>query len=355
MNEKPNIVKNYLDGSGNDSDNEIVKKHLAGEESRSSLYSFFEEYWNTMHPADEEEVAEDEILGRIYHQIKKDEYQSLQEEKRRIGRKIFQIFSKVAAVLFIPLVATLMLNYSDIFSDSREDSYTEIYAPLGAHLKFVLPDGSSGFLNSGSSIKYAASFSGKSREVMLSGEAYFDVKTDPKHPFVVSTDRVKVVAHGTSFNVNSYSEDADSKVALAKGVVEVFSVFKGESRSVGILKPGEMCVIDSSRSNINIVNVVTSEISSWKNGQLIFRNEPFKEVIKKLNRRYNANIVIKDSILNTYSFMATFDDETLDVVLNLLTLSTPISISKHKNAGKGREIEIYYKNKPKLKPMNLTH
>ena len=221
---------------------------------------------------------------------------------------------------------------------------------MGTRTRFFLPDGSSGFLNAGSYIRFATVFKGKSREVILNGEAYFDVLSNPQKPFVVSGGNIKVVAYGTSFNVEAYPEDQVNKVTLVKGKVEVFGERNDKVRSLGILTPGEMCVYNNEESSSEFVRVDASKITSWKEGKLTFINEPFNEVVKKLNRRYSVNIVIKDERLKDYSYLATFEDETLDEVLNLLKLSAPIRIKERERekrldgSYKEKTIEFYFKN-----------
>jgi ferric-dicitrate binding protein FerR (iron transport regulator) len=193
-------------------------------------------------------------------------------------------------------------------------------------------------------------FKGKSREVALNGEAYFDVISNPQKPFVVSGKNIRVVAYGTSFNVEAYPEDQMNKVTLVKGKVEVFGEKDNKTRSLGLLTPGEMCVFNSEQSSAEFVRVDASKITSWKDGKLVFINEPFSEVVKKLDRRYSVNIVIKDERLKDYSYLATFEDETLDEALNLLKLSAPIKIKEREREKKPdgsygeRTIEFYFKN-----------
>jgi ferric-dicitrate binding protein FerR (iron transport regulator) len=216
---------------------------------------------------------------------------------------------------------------------------------------FYLPDGSTGYLNSGSHLKFPAEFKGKSRKVELKGEAYFDVLSNPRKPFIVSGTSINVIAHGTSFNVMAFPEDKINQVTLVSGEVKIQGKRDGHIQNIGILKPDQMCIYDESSSFYRFVPVDANRIVAWKAGKLIFRDEPFEEVVKRLNRRYNTNMVIKDEKLKSYKYLATFEDETLDEVIKLIKISAPIEVrelAREKNQDgtfDKRTIEFYYKPK----------
>ncbi|MDX9881377.1 MAG: DUF4974 domain-containing protein [Prolixibacteraceae bacterium] len=352
MKVEPYIIRRYLDGIGRKGDKETIMSWFSGLQTDAELRQVYKNYWDEMTDSPEKVgYSEEEMLGRIYHQIKIEESKSqAKPANRKMTQKIITIFTRVAAVLFIPLTIFILLNKDRLTSTDFDITYSEIYAPMGTRAKFFLPDGSTGYLNGGSSIRFASVFRGKSREVALNGEAYFDVVSNPQKPFVVSGKDIRVVAYGTSFNVEAYAEDQINKVTLVHGKVEVFGEKNNKAESLGILAPGEMCVINNEQSSSAFVRVDASKIISWKEGKLVFINEPFREVVKKLNRRYSVNIVIKDERLNDYSYLATFEDETLDEALKLLKLSAPIEIrdlgrDKKPDGSYGeRTIEFYFKN-----------
>jgi len=345
----PDIIRRFLDGTGREGDEEKIMFWLSSYREEKELQEAYKTYWTGLkETAEVEGYDEEKVLGKIYHQIKIEESEhSKEQERRKTTQKIITYITRIAAVLFIPLTLFIFLNKERLTNGSDYMAYSEIYAPIGTRTKFYLPDGSSGFLNAGSSIKFPIVFKGKSREVDLKGEAFFDVRSNPEKPFIVSGENIRVIAYGTSFNVEAYSEDLISKVTLLQGKVEVLGKKKNTVQSFGILEPGEMCVFDSNESTYRVVQVNANDIVSWKDGKLIFRNEPFNEVIKKLNRKYSVNIVIKDNKLNDYSYMATFEDETLEEALKLLKLSAPIEIRELKRGKRpdgsfsARTIEFY--------------
>ena len=258
------------------------------------------------------------------------------------------IISRVAAILFIPVVLFLWIYKIDTVPGKEEIAYSELYSPLGTRTQFYLPDGSSGWLNGGSYLKFPLSFRGKSREVMLRGEAYFEILSDPKKPFVVNGDNFEVVAHGTSFNVRAYPNDDIVTVTLVQGNIDVSGIKDGRRRKISITESGYMCSYDLNTLACKTARVDVDKITAWKDGRLVFRDESFEEVVKKINRWYNVKMIIKDKELESYTYLATFEDETLDEVLKLLKLSAPID---YKDLGRKvrkdgtfekRIIELYF-------------
>jgi transmembrane sensor len=241
-------------------------------------------------------------------------------------RSLFTFLSKVAAVLFLPLLITSAAYfwYTRPFSNNAEFS-NEIDVSFGTVIHFVLADGTNVWLNSGSHFKYPAQFTGTARNVYLEGEAYFEVAENRK-PFIVQTSQMEIVAKGTSFNVLAYPDDNRIMTTLVEGKILLYEV-KPDSRPVFLteLKPNERAVYLLSGKNELSVSLTDAEKNtSWKEGKLIFHDDPFEEIVRKLNRWYNTDIKLMDPELKSYRYTATFTDETLIQVLELLKNSAPI-------------------------------
>ncbi|MGV8094532.1 MAG: FecR family protein [Mangrovibacterium sp.] len=287
----------------------------------------------------------DYILDRIHHHIKIEEGIFLNKSKPKVS--FINYLSRIAATLFIPLLVASLLLLFQIKSFRNEISWAEIHAPYGTRTDFHLPDGSTGHLNGGSTIKFPARFTGKVRNIKLTGEAYFNVISNHKKPFIVSTEEIDVKATGTSFNVMAYPDEKVTEVTLLNGKVEVFRKRENVTESMGILKPDESFIYHSGSDSGKIQSGNSSDKLSWVDGKLIFKYESFDEVIRKLNRWYNANIVIKDTLLESYIYYGAFQDETLDEVLKLLQYTAPISYKdferekKQDGTFEKRKVEIY--------------
>ena len=341
------VVKRYLEGKEREGDKNQIIDWFSDIRFEKDILKKYRRLWDEL--AEEQDIEEGDgsiMLGRIYHKMKNDEFKK-PPEKKGIAR-ILNFISKVAAVLFIPLLVCLWITNERDYPITAETAYSEIYSPLGTRTMFYLPDGSTGWLNGGSSLKFPTQFRGKTREVLLDGEAYFDVLTDSKKPFLVKGEHTDVLAYGTSFNVQTYREDPEIKVTLVSGNIKVFAKIDGEALHLADLNPDQMCVYYPDQRSYQVETADVKEITAWTEGKLAFRNEIFTEVVRKIKRWYNVELFIMDEALRSYSYQATFVDETLDEVLKLLQHSAPIQykdLGREKGAdgtfGK-RRIELYY-------------
>jgi len=338
----------YLEGKSFTKDAETVRRWLNDPSFENDLQEKSLIFWEKI-PMEPEcnKYNGAHILDKIYHRIKVDEAVFINRPKP-INRFINSL-TKIAATLFIPLLIASLILYKINNSSLNLQAYSEIYAPYGTRTDFYLPDGTTGRLNGGSTLKFPAQFGGKDREVKLSGEAFFNVVKNPKSPFIVFTENIDIKVHGTEFNVLAYPEEDKTEVTLVKGEVEVFKKRNNKAESIGILKPSETCIY-SSKSDFHEITVVnTVDELSWMEGKLSFKYEPFEDVVRKINRWYNVNMVIKDKVLNTYTYYGTFKDETLNEVLMLLQLTAPIryvDFNREQNQDgtyEKRKIELYHK------------
>lgn len=206
------------------------------------------------------------------------------------------------------------------------DAYAEIQCPMGVRTKFVLPDGTTGFLNSGSTLSYPVAFD-KTRQVELTGEAYFDVYHNEKSPFTVKTGKLNVRVLGTTFNVISYPGETTEEIIIQTGKVEVMDK---AGKTLTELNPDQRLTVNHLDLTSRRSQVVSSQYTSWTEGKLVFRNEYMKQVAQRLSRWYNAEIIIADERLEEFTFHATFVDEPLDEVLKLLAITTPINFSEER-------------------------
>ena len=205
-------------------------------------------------------------------------------------------------------------------SEDLELVYNTLTVPNGKQFSIVLSDGSNVHLNSGSSIKYPINFiKGQKRQVFLTGEAFFDVAHDKEHAFVVNAQDLDIHVYGTKFNVSNYPEDRDTEVVLVEGSVGLreSNLEKADKAEV-YLKPGYMGIYNRSDNNISQEEVNTSIYTSWMNGNLVFRNISFENIIQKLQRHYNVVIINNNEKLAHETFNATIETkhETIEQVFN---------------------------------------
>lgn len=222
------------------------------------------------------------------------------------------------------------LVYTAVSSTSSNPSAkNRVSTPRGGKYRVLLSDGSTVWLNASSSISFPVVFSDTARQVELDGEAYFEVKADHHRPFRVVTSNHTVNVLGTSFNVCAYPDDADNRTTLVEGMVQVETAYGRQ-----LLNPGQQAAISSgAQININAVDVVA--ITAWKTGVFSFDNQDITEVMKKVSRWYDVEVV-NQSQPKAFRFGGTFScDKKLSELLSHLQ-----EISDYHFTIKGRRIIV---------------
>ena len=162
--------------------------------------------------------------------------------------------------------------------------YHCLEVPRGGEFSFLLPDSTTVFLNAESRLRFPDRFvPGSERIVYLSGEAYFDVKRDPRSPFLVCLEHSAVKVTGTSFNVKAYPDDTNEATTLISGTV---SMGIGTTEQWIVLKPGEQGYYDATRKTLSQQTVDVNYYTAWKDGVFAFYRQPLEEVMKTLGCWY---------------------------------------------------------------------
>ncbi len=189
----------------------------------------------------------------------------------------------------------LVYEISPTPNGKTELALNTIETPRGGQYQIHLQDGTKVWLNAASKLIYPQSFVATAvRKVQLSGEAYFEVAKDSKHPFIVETTGQLVKVLGTHFNINSYTNEGDTKTTLLEGSVQVSGPTKV------ILKPGEQAVLKPGDLKIRQVN--TDNIIAWKNGEFQFANEPLESIMRKISRWYDVEVIFQNPELKNEIF-----------------------------------------------------
>lgn len=220
------------------------------------------------------------------------------------------------------VVASQKENQISYASDDSMDKlvYNQIKIPYGKTFVITLSDGTVVNMNAGSSLKYPVQFiKGHNREVVLEGEAFFEVTKDKKHPFIVKTRGVDVKVLGTKFNVSSYKEEADINTVLVEGSVSLSSVVAPNEKEM--LVPGEKGTWNIQKNGIAVEKVDTRIYTEWMTGELVFRKATFREIIIRLERTYNVTIENNKKELLDKKFNASFNKniESIDKVLQTMS------------------------------------
>lgn len=202
----------------------------------------------------------------------------------------------------------------------RPEISSQTYTALNGKSQMELPDGSTVWLNIGSTLSYKTSFTGN-REVWLEGEALFKVKKDREHPFTVRTDDAQVKVHGTRFNVKAYPESPELRIALLEGKISL-QVGEGET----YMKPGELASVNKQTDEVRVNPADVHFESCWADKTCSFEAQPLDYICKYLERWYNVDIDLDPSIATT-SYTFTIKDEALETILQIMSRINPIQYS----------------------------
>ena len=313
---------------------QIELSELLADDKNSQAEQFLNEDWESRLEA---EIISNRnfkpTLDKVHHRIR------LNENNKLIQFSFSKTFQRVAAILIIPLLFTFVGYIYTQSGKTRSISFAEIQCPLGVRTRFQLPDGSTGFLNSGSTLKYPVQFTTE-RSVELTGEAFFDVVHNEKIPFYVNTKNLNIKVLGTTFDVIANEDEKIEEIVLQTGKVDVSTK---DGKKLASLLPDEQLILDIENQTFSKTEVIASQYTTWKEGKLVFRNENMQQVALRLSRWYNADVVVGDKLLDNYTFHATFIDEPLEEVLKLISITTPISYNEVKRTADSQG--IYQKRK----------
>ena len=359
----------------------LVSLWLENAESSLNCEKLLHLLWHELDPdAKETETNLEALLDKIHHSIHLSSKTTTKVRALTSGRRagisfnlVLRNLGRIAAIFLLPVM--VYIGY-EIFSqkmwvkNQAEVVYNEIKCPMGAQSKFELPDGTRGNLNNGSTLRYPVKFTGKSREVELYGEAFFDVRHKRDIPFIIKTVGLDVRVLGTRVNVYSYPDEEYQEITLESGSVELIQQKEDQMITVVEMQPGQhvlyrfgdegnakhpqmketdLIVIESKDQIKDLVPKMksgqqallsietgdlylkkdeTERYTGWTDGKLILRNDPMSILLKRMERWYSVKFNIMDKQINEYTYWATFEEENLDQVLKLLSLTGPVLFNK---------------------------
>ncbi|MDR2888061.1 MAG: FecR domain-containing protein [Bacteroidales bacterium] len=240
-----------------------------------------------------------------------------------LSRKVFTgIVAAASAAILILSFTNLFLWRNDAGTGvaSAGSSVTKIQTGEGEKASIMLPDSTVVFINSESTLEYSSDFNISDRRLRLHGEAYFDVATDTAKPFQVHLGKITVVATGTRFNILSYGAENRIETTLEEGSVHVEIPGK---ETIGIV-PGQQVIYFKNGNSAEVRNVTAESFTSWKEHRLRLNDTPFEEALRNIARRYNVVFEIQDPRLLELKYTATFIDESIEDVMQMLKTVSPI-------------------------------
>ncbi|MEL7588780.1 MAG: FecR family protein [Prolixibacteraceae bacterium] len=327
---KKELLKKFLMEKCSEEEFKELLQWIRNESLTPSGRAMMEEIWREYEPETAPQKQKyDQILDRIHHRINlhvnSQLYPTRHELKKSFKEQLIPILTRAAAVLLLPVL--LLLVYTTLRNNPRHMvsnlNDVEVVSPLSSKTYIELGDGSKVWLNNGSKLKYPSRFNGKNRKVFLTGEAYFDVASNKKIPFIVGTENIDIKVTGTAFNVMAYPDDPVIETALVEGEVVLYK--RGSSKSFKIMAPDEVLKYNTYQHTYTVDSGNVGKHISWKDGMLTFKNDAIEQVAQKLARWYNVDVSFSDIKAKEFTYTATFADESLQQVLELMQLATPIT------------------------------
>lgn len=273
-----------------------------------------------------------------------------------IGRSKRPVFLRIAyfsiaAAIFIALCINIFLmsvanngnpdelQNRQLLAAMPSDYLHTIYTNKGVKGEVALPDGSKVALNSDTKIIFPDKFSGSTREVYVSGEAYFNVVTNPDTPMIVSTNRNFLVkVYGTEFNLRSYENEHNAKTTLFKGKIDLLTKGSTGEKLLAVLKPSELFELKDKERPVHILKADTLKQGAWRHGNLLFDLTPMDQVIRDLERWHGAEFTVKDPSIYHLKFSASFKQESLVQILEIIKFCSNVDYTLDEN-----KVTLFYK------------
>lgn len=290
-------------------------------------------------PAQNEELIVKESWEKLQEKLKQVDLSAKEPENNKL--KVVRLVPGVVrwAAVWIGLISIGALIYLKLSNS------TPVFHPVASVLETVLhgkpeiktlPDGSTVWINAGTQISYNADQN--TRDVYLSGEAYFQVMHDTEHPFIVHAGNIAVRALGTEFNVTAYPGEDHVETTLLKGKVQITMQEKPDQKI--ILAPNEKLTVINRPVYLKDTPVrkeISYEVKpvavlpaldqieevAWMQDKLAFQNESFLDLSKRMERRYNVRIIFHDEALKKETLSGIFENETIQKALRVLQMTTP--------------------------------
>ena len=305
----PQKIVDYLDRRCDGQTRSMVEEWMARSEENRDEFFRIKQLWalkNTYKHASAPEV--EGAVRRINQQL---------DQRRRIRRLQYLARTAVAAAL---LFGAVLAGIGVDKYRERFEWHTIANTVPGEVLDFVLDDGTRVYLNRGGELSFREDFGARRRRVKLSGEAFFDVKSDPVHPFVVETRGVHIRVLGTSFNVKAGER---IEATLEKGRIALESA-SGEE--LATLRPGQQAVVDvRSRRLLSVSEVQTGKYTAWHYNHKVYECISFSEIVGLIEERYDVSVIYDPSSFDDTAYrLVVGNNEPLGQMLDILNLIVPI-------------------------------
>jgi ferric-dicitrate binding protein FerR (iron transport regulator) len=318
-----NLLAKDIAGEASENEKATLEIWLARSVENRVLYEKMKSDWINTDPM-KTRFDVDNAWKKLHTRIAPAEIETVTENETRevVYRRLFRMPMRVAAsLLFLALLGTATAIIS-----SRLHQVKVITGSEESGKRIVLPDGSSVVLNENSQISYTKSFNRKSREIMLRGEAYFDVEPDKAKPFVIYAGQARIRVVGTSFNVDVSGDNQQVEVYVASGVVELSE--KNDNVHSQLLTPGSIGWLNGKVTTS--ARAQNENAIAWRTGNISFNGLKLSEAITILNDVYHVNIRCTEKDIDTARFEEgeRFQNESLDDILQVICKQNQLKVEK---------------------------
>lgn len=314
MTEIDPIIQRYFQGQTTEEENLLLHQWInQSPENRNRLFSE-KDIWDT-YGFDHNKKGYD--LETELNLLKK----QLAWSKPNRSIRIYKVL-QIAAVLLIAFGLGWSIQFLSNSGDRQkaEVKMQEIFVPKGQINQIFLADGTRIWINSESRLIVPSVFSQNERVVKLSGEAFFDVAKDKKHPFRVDVNGQQIKVFGTSFNVRAYENSNKIETTLETGEIRLLT-----DGHTTVLKPGDQSLFNKENKNMTINQVEPSSFSTWKEGRFEFKNENLIDVFKIVERWYDVEITVDETYFKNMHFSGVIKrNKNVEHFLDLLNHTVPI-------------------------------
>ncbi|MGV8136096.1 MAG: FecR family protein [Mangrovibacterium sp.] len=246
--------------------------------------------------------------------------------------KSIAIDSRQSTVQYTSDGSAIMVNdSSEIALKVQDEAYNQMIVPYGKRSFVILSDGTRVWINSGSKLIFPPVFRGKNREVVLEGEAFFEVTEDKAKPFFVKTDLFRMKVYGTRFNVQAYRLDQEYNIVLVEGKVSMNPGNDPGAKEL-FLEPSQRASISKSSNTFEVRQVENTDVyTAWIDGYLTFINEDLSDVLKRVSRYYNVEISceLTDEVEKIYGKLDLKDN--MERVLDGIAFTSKTRYKKEEN------------------------
>lgn len=290
-----NISRNLAGEKSVESDKEL-ERWIEKKTINKEIYSRLKQIW-------EAEGQEKGDYENLFYSI----LRRIRVHENKPPKPIYMrpLFRAAAILLFLVATNVFVLWQSQKASKLDQMVYQEIVVPRGNRMNVILPDSTSIWLNNESKLRYRSNFNSTNREVELIGEAFFDVRHDAKHPFIVKVGNEQIKVLGTKFSVNAYPEDNVIETSLITGSVQFSTTEKVKGKSTFLLKPGYSLLYNKVKNNVTTEKIQNSYFEYWEKGVYAFKDEKFEDLALKIKRIFNVEVVFEDEFLKNKTYTGT--------------------------------------------------